>query len=87
MLVFCLVVVHFCCWVRWKLLFGRGTEEVLLTIVFDLAQLYALKRAHPDWVLLLGDKSKNPSRLVGAWKDLTSQSMEDLEALVARVES
>jgi P4 family phage/plasmid primase-like protien len=34
--------------------------------------------------LLLGDKSKNPSRLVGAWKDITSQSMQDLEALVER---
>ena len=46
-----------------------------------------LKRAHPDWVLLLGDKSKNPSRLVGAWKDITSQSMQDLEALVERAQS
>ena len=55
-----------------------------MTIIFDLEELYQLKRAHPDWVLLLGDKSKNPSRLVGAWKDITSQSMQDLEALVAR---
>jgi hypothetical protein len=58
-----------------------------LTIVFDLEQLYQLKRAHPDWVLLLGDKSKNPSRLVGAWKDLTSQSMADLQGLVERAKS
>jgi P4 family phage/plasmid primase-like protien len=36
--------------------------------------------------LLLGDKSKNPSRLVGVWKDITSQSMQDLEALVVRVQ-
>ena len=58
-----------------------------MTIVFDLEQLYLLKRVHPDWVLLLGDKSKNPSRLVGAWKDITSQSMQDLEALVAKAQA
>ena len=58
-----------------------------MTVVFDVEQLYALKRAHPDWVLLLGDKSKNPSRLVGTWKDLTSQSLEDLEALVAKAQA
>jgi P4 family phage/plasmid primase-like protien len=55
-----------------------------VTVIFDVKQLYSLKRAHPDWVFLLGDKAKNPSRLVGAWKDITSQSMEDLEALVAK---
>jgi hypothetical protein len=33
-------------------------------------------------VLLLGDKAKNPTRLVGSWKELTSQSMADLEALI-----
>jgi P4 family phage/plasmid primase-like protien len=58
-----------------------------LTVIFDLEELFQLKRAHPDWVLLLGDKSKNPSRLVGAWKDITSQSMQDLEALVLRAQS
>ncbi len=55
-----------------------------MTIIFDLEQLYQLKRAHPNWVLLLGDKAKNPSCLVGAWKDIVCQSMQDLEALVAR---
>ncbi len=56
-------------------------------ICFDVAELFAFKRAHPDWVLLLGDSAKNPSRLVGAWKDFTSQSMADLEALVKRAEA
>ena len=54
------------------------------TVIFDVEQLYEFKRTHPDWVFLLGDKIKNPSRLVGAWKDITNQSMQDLEALVAR---
>ena len=65
------------------LLFGVG-RGFSLTIVFDVEQLFALKRLHPDWVLLLGDKSKNPSRLVGAWKEITCQSMQDLEVLVDR---
>jgi P4 family phage/plasmid primase-like protien len=34
----------------------------------------------------MGDKAKNPSRLVGAWKEMTSQSMEELQALVAKVQ-
>ena len=57
-----------------------------MTIAFDLNELYLLKRVHPEWVLLMGDKSKNPSRLVGAWKDITSQSMQDLEALVDKAQ-
>ena len=57
-----------------------------MTIIFDLEELYRLKCAHPDWVLLLGDKAKNPSRLVGAWKDITSQSMQDLKALMLRAQ-
>jgi hypothetical protein len=55
-----------------------------MTVAFDLEQLYEFKRVHPDWVFLLGDKSKNPSRLVGSWKDLTTQSIAELEALVER---
>lgn len=58
-----------------------------MTIAFDLKELYLIKQAHPEWVLLLGDKAKNPSRLVGAWKDITSQSMQDLEALVAKAQA
>ena len=57
-----------------------------MTVVFDVEDLFLLKRIYPSWVFLLGDKSKNPSRLVGSWKDLTSQSMQDLEALVDRVQ-
>jgi hypothetical protein len=51
-----------------------------------MSELYFFKRTHPNWVLLLGDKSKNPSRLVGAWKEMTSQSMEELQALVTSYE-
>jgi hypothetical protein len=57
-----------------------------LTVIFNVEELYLLKRAHPNWVLLLGDKTKNPSRLVGVWKEMTSQSMEELQALVERVQ-
>jgi P4 family phage/plasmid primase-like protien len=57
-----------------------------LTVIFDVEELYLLKRTHPSWVLLLGDKAKNPSRLVGAWKEMTNQSMEELQALVERVQ-
>lgn len=58
-----------------------------MTIVFNVEDLYFLKRTHPSWVILFGDKSKNPSRLVGAWKEMTSQSMEELQALVERVQN
>jgi P4 family phage/plasmid primase-like protien len=57
-----------------------------MTVIFDVEQLYALKRKYPTWVLLLGDKAKNPARLVGSWKDITSQSMEELQALVKRAQ-
>ena len=57
-----------------------------MTVIFNVEELYLLKRAHPNWVLLLGDKTKNPSRLVGVWKEMTSQSMEELQTLVERVQ-
>ena len=41
-----------------------------MTIVFDVEELYLLKQAYPSWVLLLDDKTKNPSRLVGIKKGL-----------------
>jgi P4 family phage/plasmid primase-like protien len=58
-----------------------------LTIGFDLEELWRLKHANPEWVILLGDKSKNPSKLVGAWKDMKAQTMADLQTLVAKAQS
>jgi P4 family phage/plasmid primase-like protien len=58
-----------------------------MTLAFDVEQLFQLKRAHPSWVFLFGDKSKNPSRIVGSWKDLTSQSLVELEALVKKAKA
>jgi P4 family phage/plasmid primase-like protien len=57
-----------------------------VTIVFDLSELRAFKREHPDWVILFGDKSKNPARLVGSWKDLTSQTPQELEELIVKAQ-
>jgi hypothetical protein len=58
-----------------------------LTISFDLEELWQLKQANPEWIILLGDKSKNPSKLVGAWKDMKTQTMADLQALVSKAQS
>jgi hypothetical protein len=52
-----------------------------MTIVFNLEDLHRLKRGHPDWVILLGDKAKNPQRIVGAWKELTTQTPQILRLL------
>jgi hypothetical protein len=51
-----------------------------MTIVFNLEDLHRLKRGHPDWVILLGDKAKNPQRIVGAWKELTTQTPQILRS-------
>jgi P4 family phage/plasmid primase-like protien len=52
-----------------------------MTILFDVAEMRKLKNEHPDWVLVAGDKDKNPESLGKGWKKLT-QTMQEFESLI-----
>ena len=58
-----------------------------MTIIFDVEELRKVKHDHPEWVLLIGDKTKSPQRIVGKWKELTSQTPRELEALIVKVQN
>ncbi len=54
-----------------------------MTIRFNISNLEAAKSIHPEWVFFLADKEKNPQTIVGKWKEIKTQSLQELELLIA----
>ncbi|MGD0451454.1 MAG: phage/plasmid primase, P4 family [Candidatus Bathyarchaeia archaeon] len=61
----------------------KGNEGAAdtLTILFNIEELRQLKNKHPDWVIVAGDKDKNPEGLGKGWKAKT-QTMAEFESLI-----
>jgi putative DNA primase/helicase len=53
-----------------------------MTVGFNIAELKAAKKQHPEWVILLADKTKNPQTITGKWKHLTTQTEAELDQLI-----
>lgn len=54
----------------------------LLTVSFNIEKLQKTKQQHPNWIFFLGDKTKNPQTIVGKWRDIITQSIEELDKLI-----
>ena len=52
-----------------------------MTILFNFEEMRQFKKQHPDWVLVAGDKDKNPENLGKGWK-VKTQTMEEFEKLI-----
>ncbi len=57
-----------------------------MTILFNVDDMRQLKRGFPDWVIVTGDRDKNPESLGKGWKKQT-QTMEEFEDLIKYCES
>ena len=56
-------------------------------IIFDVEELRKAKRKHPNWVFFLGDQEKSPQKIVGKWKQKTTQTPEELEELIKETQN
>lgn len=53
-----------------------------MTILFNVEDMRRLKLGFPDWVIVAGDRDKNPESLGKGWKK-QAQTMKELEDLVS----
>ena len=56
-----------------------------MTILFNVEEMRKFKRQNPSWVVVAGDKDKNPEALGKGWKKQT-QTLEEFENLVKNCE-
>jgi P4 family phage/plasmid primase-like protien len=57
-----------------------------MTILFNIEDMRQLKHGFPDWVMVAGDRDKNPESLGKDWKKQV-QTMEELEELIKYCEN
>lgn len=55
-----------------------------MTVVFEASKLLEEKKLHPEWIFFIGDKQKNPQTIIGKWRDVNSQTYEELLDLVEK---
>jgi P4 family phage/plasmid primase-like protien len=53
-----------------------------LPILFNIEEIRRFKNKYPDWVLVAGDRDKNPESLGKGWK-VKTQTMAEFESLIA----
>lgn len=56
------------------------------TIFFNTKDLIDEKQKKPERVFFIADKTKNPKDFMGKWREITTQSIEELDTLIKNIE-